>query len=270
MVTFSATYGYNINLVNWNMYVQNWADEELSNSVIHVYDVYGYVLSFYGDGFGYNAYGAPVYGTVDAMAEWYYDSSSGSYIQLWNATGFNIPMSAVNSAAGTPSRSDDMAILKAQFSGRDKFYMSNYDDVMRGFGGNDKMYGYDGSDVLRGDGGRDTLNGGRGNDILRGGSGDDFIRGGRGRDKEWGGKGEDTFKFKTGDDESIIKDFDAKGARHDVLDLSDLGSIKGWKDLKNNHMSRDGSDIEIDAGNGDLIVLEDVSMGTLDKGDFLF
>ena len=41
-------------------------------------------------------------------------------------------------------------------------------------------------------------------------------------------------------------------------------------DLKNNHMERVGADVEIDAGGGDLIVIKDVTLASLDKGDFLF
>ena len=123
---------------------------------------------------------------------------------------------------------------------------------------------------MKGGDGKDKLYGGDNNDTLRGGEGDDLIRGGAGRDKEYGGDGEDTFQFKAGDEMAIIGDFDAKGLEHDILDLRGVASIRNWKDLSENHMSKDGKDVVIDANNGDVIVLKGVSMNTLDKGDFLF
>jgi|GEM_PF-3874548 len=147
------------------------------------------------------------------------------------------------------------------YSGNDTFIGNRYADYIEAGKGNDLVKGYGGRDVLKGQAGKD---------ILKGGNGDDVIRGGKGRDKEFGGKGEDTFKFNTGDDVSIIKDFDARGTSHDVIDLSGLKSVKGWSDLKNNHMERDGADVVIDGGNGDVIVINDVTLNSLDKGDFLF
>ena len=163
-----------------------------------------------------------------------------------------------------------LAIVRSQFSGNDLIQLSGFDDHMRGFNGNDRMYGRDGSDLLQGDRGKDKLFGGADNDTLKGGAGNDIVPGGKGRDKEFGVKGEDTFIFETGDDRSIIRDFDAKGGAHDVLDLSGLTSIRNWSDLKNNHLVGDGTDVVIDAGEGDIIVLQNVSLNSLDRGDFVF
>lgn len=147
------------------------------------------------------------------------------------------------------------------YAGNDTFIGNRYRDYIEAGKGND---------VVKGNGGRDVLKGEAGRDVLKGGSGDDLIRGGSGRDVETGGKGEDTFQFRTGDDTDIITDFDARGSVHDVIDLRGLKSVTGWNDLVNNHMHKAGSDVVIDGLNGDEIVLRDVTLSSLDKGDFLF
>ena len=143
------------------------------------------------------------------------------------------------------------------------------DDVY-GNGGNDKLFGGSGRDNVQGGNGRDAVDGGSGKDKLFGGRGNDVLKGGEGDDILKGGAGVDRFMFKTGGDVETIRDFDATGSVHDRLDLSGVTSIKGWSDLKNNHLERDGSDVVIDAKNGDRIVLEDVTLSSLDKGDFIF
>lgn len=147
------------------------------------------------------------------------------------------------------------------FAGNDTFIGNRYGDYIEAGKGHD---------LVKGNGGRDVLMGQAGQDTIKGGGGDDIIRGGKGRDVEFGGKGEDTFVFRSGDDVAIIRDFDAKGSVHDVIDLSGLTSVKGWNDLRNNHMDKVGSDVEIDGNNGDVIVLRDVTLSSLDKGDFIF
>lgn len=80
----------------------------------------------------------------------------------------------------------------------------------------------------------------------------------------------DIFLFATGDGHDEITDFDAKGRKHDILDLSDLTSITSFKDLIRNHVERQGKDVVIDGLNGDEILLKHVKLSDLDAGDFLF
>ncbi len=54
------------------------------------------------------------------------------------------------------------------------------------------------------------------------------------------------------------------------IDLSDVVSIKGFKDLKNNHTTQDGSDLVIDDGVGNTLTLNGLTIGDFDKGDFIF
>ena len=53
--------------------------------------------------------------------------------------------------------------------------------------------------------------------------------------------GEGQFIRHSGDGFDTITDFDAIGADHDVLDLSGLASIRSFRDLKEDHLHREGS-----------------------------
>lgn len=168
-------------------------------------------------------------------------------------------------------------------SGKDALYGSNGDDKLLGGLGRDSLYGGLDNDILRGGDHRDMLNGGSErdklfgddgddnlfggteNDILRGGADNDVLRGGAGRDKVFGGAGEDLFKFKTGDDIDIIKDFKIGFLFHDRIDLSGLELVSSWNDLKRNHMEQDGNDVVIDGGDGDLLILKNTDIGDLAK-----
>lgn len=125
-------------------------------------------------------------------------------------------------------------------------------DTIKGLGGSDKIFGQAGKDLLFGGSGKDTLSGGAGKDVLAGGG------------------GVDTFIFATNSGMDVIRDFDAKGAVHDLIDLSGLTNITGWKDLNKHHLQQSGSDAVIDGLGGDTLVLKGVDIGHLDKGDFLF
>lgn len=144
------------------------------------------------------------------------------------------------------------------------------DDILRGQAGRDLLKGGQGNDYLKGGGARDRLLGGAGHDRLHGGTDRDIIAGGQGDDNLTGGRQADILLFRTGWDHDTITDFDAIGKNHDVLDLGRLVSVRNWKDLKNNHLSIDGDNVVIDGKNGDKIVLENVDLADLDKGDFLY
>ncbi|MCB1347296.1 MAG: hypothetical protein KDK11_01125 [Maritimibacter sp.] len=135
------------------------------------------------------------------------------------------------------------------------------DNVLKTDAGQDVVHGRSGDDIIKAGSGNDTLNGGRGEDRLYGGTGDDFLT---------GGKHADLFVFKTGWGVDTITDFDAKGNVHDTLNLRGLVTVRGWNDLRNNHLQVDGDDVVIDGGNGSVIVLENVELADLDKGDFFF
>lgn len=155
-------------------------------------------------------------------------------------------------------------------SGNDLLRGNAKANQLRGGDGNDDLLGNNGADTIYGGRGKDELLGQNGRDDLSGGRGRDILKGGTGNDTLAGGDGIDRFVFKTGWEVDTIQDFDARGHVHDRLDLSALVSVRNWSDLKNNHLVRDGSDMLINGGHGDRIVLEDVSRSDLDAGDFIF
>ncbi|MDB5524279.1 MAG: uncharacterized protein JWM58_2042 [Rhizobium sp.] len=116
----------------------------------------------------------------------------------------------------------------------------------------------------------DRLSGTQGGDILDGKAGNDRLTGKQGDDRLTGGTGVDTVAFRTGDGRDMIMDFAAKGRQHDVLDLSDLASVTGFKDLMQNHVGQQGGHVLIDGLDGDEILLKNVKIANLDAGDFLF
>lgn len=152
------------------------------------------------------------------------------------------------------------------------------DDTLTGLDGNDTLFGGNGKDTLYGDNGNDNLDGGRGNDLIFAGSGNDTVRGGGGKDKIYlgvgtdvgiGGGGADVFVFGNNQGDNTIRDFAARNNREDI-DLSYVSEITGFRDLKNNHMSRAGDDVVIDDGAGTVITLIGVALGDLGKADFIF
>ncbi|KQS64068.1 hypothetical protein ASG39_12855 [Rhizobium sp. Leaf371] len=105
---------------------------------------------------------------------------------------------------------------------------------------------------------------------IDGKAGNDMIWGHRGADTLTGGAGSDHFVFSTGDGRDVITDFAASGSTHDILDLTTVKAITDFADLMKNHARQVGSDVMIDATGGDSILLKNVKLGHLDKGDFFF
>lgn len=139
------------------------------------------------------------------------------------------------------------------------------DDTLYGQLGNDRMYGGAGNDKLLGGKGKDKLYGGGGNDRLVGGDGNDKLSGGNGLDLLIGGAGADDFIFTAG--VNTVQDF-GRGA--DQVSLAGVDEITSFKDLRNNHMQQYGDDVHISDGNDNVMILEDVLLSELDRGDFIF
>lgn len=158
----------------------------------------------------------------------------------------------------------------ALLSGDDTITGTKFSDTFSGVKGSDTLSGLTGDDTLDGGAGNDTLLGGSGNDVLAGGAGKDVLDGGKGSDTLRGQGDSDTFVFKTGYGTDTIADFNALGAKHDVIDLTGLKSITSFEDLTANHLSVEGKNIIIDGGKGDILTLEKVKLASLDIDDFLF
>ena len=154
-------------------------------------------------------------------------------------------------------------------TGNDDLAGGNGDDTLLGKDDNDTLKGWKGDDVLEGGGGNDSLIGSFGHDTLDGGSGKDTLAGGDGDDLLTGGLQADLFVFTDGFGNDTIADF-ASTWNAEKIDLSGVAAITGFTDLSNNHMNQVGSDVVIDDGAGNTITLENVGLGELDAGDFLF
>lgn len=161
--------------------------------------------------------------------------------------------------------------------GLDKLFGGKGNDVLKGGGGNDILKGEGGNDILKGDAGRDRLEGGDGKDVLLGGGGNDRMFGGKGNDKMngglgndkmTGGAGADKFVFSKGKD--VVTDFNTASA-FEKVDLGNVGSITGFIDLKNNHVSENaGGHLVIADGSGNTLTLKGVSISDISGGDFIF
>ena len=94
-----------------------------------------------------------------------------------------------------------------------------------------------------------------------------MLDGGADNDRLKGGGANDTFRFSKGDD--VVVDFDALSSGERV-DLSGVGSIRGFRDLVNNHLSTSASDVVIDDLRGNTMTLRNTDRGDLGSDDFIF
>ncbi|MEP3890036.1 MAG: M10 family metallopeptidase C-terminal domain-containing protein [Hellea sp.] len=81
------------------------------------------------------------------------------------------------------------------FSSIERFYLSDFNDVITGSSANEFFYGEDGNDTINGGGGIDRIYGGDGNDIQRGQDGNDTLYGSAGNDQLNGGAGTDIANY---------------------------------------------------------------------------
>jgi Ca2+-binding RTX toxin-like protein len=100
-----------------------------------------------------------------------------------------------------------------------------------------------------------TLLGGDGNDTLDGGAGTDIL---------WGQAGADTFLIKHGTNLDIIADFTLGS---DKLDISAFGF--GNLATAKSHMLQVGTDISVDLGGGDALILIGVNLNNMAATDLL-
>ena len=138
------------------------------------------------------------------------------------------------------------------------------DDGIRGRAGDDIIEGGDGNDRIRGDEGNDTLSGGNGNDRVIGDLGDDVLNGGAGLDRYNGGLGADTFVFGVDGVYDKIGDFE-DGI--DLIDISAFGFANAAAALANASQGIDF--VWLDLGGGDVIQIDDVTIGQLSDADFI-
>lgn len=153
--------------------------------------------------------------------------------------------------------------------GADTVTGSRFADTIGGADGNDRIAGGDGGDALNGGGGNDLLAGGIGSDTLSGLNFQDTLNGGAGSDLLGGGRGADTYIFAGAfGRDTVVEEF--RGFANTTVDLSDVGAIASWSDLRANHLRASGDDVLISDGNGNTIRLVDVALADVTADDFLF
>lgn len=123
---------------------------------------------FRGEGFGYDADGKLIAGTITNYATYQADGK-----QLVLIEGRPVGATLLADAAETYELDDDARVLMEVLKGDDTLSGGKYSDVLAGF---------DGKDLLKGRAGHDSLYGYDGNDTLIGGEGMDRIDGGQGID----------------------------------------------------------------------------------------
>jgi Ca2+-binding RTX toxin-like protein len=170
------------------------------------------------------------------------------------------------------------------WSGNDTLYGVGGNDTITGDSGSDQIYGGDGQDLLLGGTGAytDTLSGDAGDDNVNGNAGSDFIDGGTGNDTLHGGQDDDTLNG--GDDADWLSgdlgnDTMTGGAGADVFhtyastgidrvtDFSYTAGDRVQIDAGTSYsVSQVGSDVVIDMGGGNQMILAGVSISSLGAG----
>jgi Ca2+-binding RTX toxin-like protein len=158
---------------------------------------------------------------------------------LWfgNATG----AVTVNIALGTAS--GDASVGSDTFTGVSTAQGSNFADHLIGSAGNEVLDGW----IT----GADTLDGGGGNDTLIGQAGAD--------------------RFVYADNYAIdtVADFSGVfGGDHDVVDLTAVTDVDSFADVQS-RWSQAGTDVIIDFGGGNTLVLQNTLIANLQQDDFL-
>ncbi|AHE55777.1 calcium-binding protein [Sphingomonas sanxanigenens] len=142
-------------------------------------------------------------------------------------------------------------------------------EIIKGTAFNDLLRGDATANTFYGNAGNDDLRGGEGNDVLHGGDGDDRLLGEAGNDRLAGGAGDDIFYLNGGGGRDTITDFTAGAAAGDVLRIGVGLPFESFEEIMA-VASQSGANtvIRFDASNS--VTLLNVSLASLDTGDFLF
>lgn len=127
--------------------------------------------------------------------------------------------------------------------------------IRNGSANNDTLNGSQLEDTINGLGGADRLDGKVGADVLNGGAGNDTLTGGAGIDK---------FIFTGAFGKDVVTDFEGK----DLVQL-DAAQFTGFAGVLS-RSAQVGFDVVITLDASNSITLQNVALGTLNSGDFLF
>jgi Ca2+-binding RTX toxin-like protein len=159
---------------------------------------------------------------------------------------------------------NEIALIEDNDDGIDTVYSTRSHELADNFENlylmgkrNSSAVGNDEDNILFGNKGRNTLSGG---------AGDDEITGGRGDDAMSGGDGNDMFIFNKGDDHDSIVDF-VDG--QDTIQLGGFEGVTNFEELQF-EMFKNGSDVWIQLGGGDRLIIHNTDVSELDASDFSF
>ena len=146
------------------------------------------------------------------------------------------------------------------FSGIERYYLSNFNDVITGSDANEFFFGEDGNDTINAGGGIDRVYGGDGNDIQRGQDGNDQLYGSAGSDQLNGGAGFDIANYSDGTEAVIVNMLtggtggDATGDTYFGIEAvygSDFGDSLTGNNSANELRGFDGDDMLFGLGGND-------------------
>lgn len=121
-----------------------------------------------------------------------------------------------------------------------------------------------GADTLNGTPLEDALNGAGGNDKLQGALGADTLNGGLGNDTLTGGVGADRFVFSGTFGNDLVTDFEANDViQLDASQFASFGAVQAAA-------VQSGADVVITLNAANTITLANVTLASLNAGDFLF
>ena len=188
-----------------------------------------------------------------------FDYGSGEWRSVIVTQKFGSTSGSVDLDHGAiqPSPADDVMLGT---SGADQLQGGRGDDEIRGRGGRDLLEGGGGHDHVHGGWGADRLFGNAGDDVLIGARGADVLIGGAGRDVLHGQRGADRFVFRKGCDVEIIADFQNN---RDTIDLRSMGFDTVRQALR--EADRTGDNVVFDFGDGDRLVIRDVTLAQLEN-----
>jgi len=264
----SATYGVDNTYANdtWQLTVMSYMDQldyggasyrftmtPMMADILAIQNLYGAAATRSGDtvyGFGSTAgsmYNFATYSTAPALT--IYDSGGTDTL---NASGYS-QNQVINLTGGSFSNIGGLV-------GNIGIYTTSVIENAIGGTGNDTITGNTADNNLDGRGGADTLDGGAGNDTLIGGTGNDTII---------TGIGDDIVVFSTGYGSDTVTDFTAGTGTVDRIDLRGMAGIAMLADVLS-HATQVGAATVINFGAGDILTLQNVTMGNLAAGDFIF
>jgi len=225
------------------------------------------------------------------------DLRAGQYSKYGNTIGavaYKVTLEDASAGSGNDTVvGNEVSNVLAGGGGNDSIRAGASDDTIyggRGLGdpndGSDVIYGDKGSDVIYGNSGNDTIyggtggfdpldnsdsiSGGLGDDVIYGNASNDTINGGGGNDTIHGGVGDDVYQFDSGSGVDTILHFTGAGASGgDVLAVFDHlngSDIVTASDVLE-HATRQGSDLVIDFGSGNVLTI--IGAASLGAGDII-